>query len=207
VHYLEFSAGVMGSAQDGPWSFDGGSTATFGVRGLVNHEDQFAYKRYQAHGDFFYLRGQMRLTRALPWSTAATFRAAGQWAPDPLIANEQFSLGGVDTVRGYLEAEVLADMAAAASLELSTPRWASSADPARAFAVTGLIFVDAGIARQERPLPGEDAQSHLASYGLGLLLAGPWDLSGLFDLARTMSAGTRTMLHDTRVHFMLRMGF
>ena len=36
-------------------------------------------------------------------------RAAGQAAAEPLITNEDFSIAGIDGVRGYLESEVLGD--------------------------------------------------------------------------------------------------
>ncbi len=207
IHYMAFSASAAGNAQSGHWSFDGNGSANFGARGLVNDEAEFEYKRYGAHADFFYLRGQSHLSYALPLAMAASLRVTAQWSPDPLIANEQLSLGGVDTVRGYLEAEVLADTAAAASLELMSPRWVSRADSSNAFTISGLAFLDGGIGLMNRPLPGEDSKMHLGAYGLGLTFTGPWELNGLFDVARTLSAGSRTGAHDTRIHFMLRAGF
>jgi len=38
-----------------------------------------------------------------------------------MVSSEQFSLGGLDTVRGYLESEVLGDNGVAATLELRSP--------------------------------------------------------------------------------------
>jgi hemolysin activation/secretion protein len=207
IHYMDFSATVAGNIHQGPWSIDGNGGVTFGIRGLVNEEDQFAYKRSGAHADFFYVRGLFRVAHELPYSTSASLRVGAQWSPDPLIANEQFSLGGVDTVRGYYEAEYLADTAADAALEFASPRWSTGKDPARAFVLSALAFLDGGIGSVEQPLSHEVAQMHLASYGLGFLVSGPWALNGLLDVARTLSAGTRTPVHDTRIHFMLRMGF
>ena len=53
------------------------------------------------------------------WVT--TFRADGQWASEPLIANEQFGAGGVNSVRGYHEGEVFGDTGWHVSLEQQTP--------------------------------------------------------------------------------------
>ena len=39
----------------------------------------------------------------------ATFRGDGQWASQPLISNEQFGIGGVNSVRGYHEGEEFGD--------------------------------------------------------------------------------------------------
>jgi hemolysin activation/secretion protein len=53
------------------------------------------------------------------WLT--TFRADGQWASQPLISNEQFGIGGVNSVRGYHEGEEFGDTGWHFSLEQSTP--------------------------------------------------------------------------------------
>jgi len=53
------------------------------------------------------------------WVT--TFRADGQWASQPLISNEQFGIGGVNSVRGYHEGEEFGDTGWHFSLEQSTP--------------------------------------------------------------------------------------
>jgi hemolysin activation/secretion protein len=49
------------------------------------------------------------------------FRADGQWASEPLIANEQFGIGGVNSVRGYQEGQVFGDTGWHVSLEQQTP--------------------------------------------------------------------------------------
>jgi len=49
-----------------------------------------------------------------------TARADGQWSSEPLISNEQFGLGGVNSVRGYHEGEVFGDTGWHLSLEQQT---------------------------------------------------------------------------------------
>jgi hemolysin activation/secretion protein len=53
------------------------------------------------------------------WLTSV--RADGQWASEPLISNEQFGAGGVNSVRGYREGEVFGDTGWHISLEQQTP--------------------------------------------------------------------------------------
>ncbi|MGC9944125.1 MAG: POTRA domain-containing protein [Verrucomicrobiota bacterium] len=53
------------------------------------------------------------------WLT--TLRADGQWASEPLISNEQFGAGGVNSVRGYREGEVFGDTGWHVTLEQETP--------------------------------------------------------------------------------------
>jgi hemolysin activation/secretion protein len=49
------------------------------------------------------------------------FRADGQWASEPLISNEKFGAGGVNSVRGYREGQVFGDTGWHVSLEQQTP--------------------------------------------------------------------------------------
>jgi hemolysin activation/secretion protein len=50
-----------------------------------------------------------------------TARADGQWASEPLISNERFGAGGVNSVRGYHEGEVFGDTGWHVTLEQKTP--------------------------------------------------------------------------------------
>jgi hemolysin activation/secretion protein len=50
-----------------------------------------------------------------------SFHAEGQWVNEPLISNEQFGLGGVNSVRGYREGEVFGDTGWWVGLEQKTP--------------------------------------------------------------------------------------
>ena len=53
------------------------------------------------------------------WVTS--FRVDAQWASEPLISNEQYGIGGVNSVRGYHEGEVFGDTGWHWSLEQQTP--------------------------------------------------------------------------------------
>ncbi|HUZ06618.1 MAG TPA: ShlB/FhaC/HecB family hemolysin secretion/activation protein, partial [Candidatus Paceibacterota bacterium] len=53
------------------------------------------------------------------WVTS--FRLDGQWASQPLISNERFGIGGVNSVRGYHEGEAFGDTGWHMSLEQQTP--------------------------------------------------------------------------------------
>ncbi|HEX7027568.1 MAG TPA: ShlB/FhaC/HecB family hemolysin secretion/activation protein [Gammaproteobacteria bacterium] len=80
-----------------------------------------------------------------------------QWASEPLLSMEQFSSGGVNSVRGYRENRIVSDRGLFASAELRY----------RATPALGLsVFTDyANADNQDRPLNGEDT---LYSAGLGL---------------------------------------
>ena len=54
---------------------------------------------------YFYLRADGSWIQQLPLGLRGLLRVAGQYAVEPLISNENYSIAGIDGVRGYLEAE------------------------------------------------------------------------------------------------------
>jgi len=157
-------------------------STTFGLAGLGDDRTVFDNKRYQARPSFFVLRpeGSRTQTWANDWQWWTRF--AGQWSEDALISNQQFGLGGVDSVRGYFESEVMGDYGAALQLELRTPSFARPlgdwADEMRL-----LAFADGGVSALRDALPGQEDHSHLASAGLGLRLRLLSYFNGALDLA------------------------
>jgi len=75
-------------------------------------------------GRFVAWLGQAQWARRLPWlHSQLVFRLDGQWAADPLLPLEQFSVGGGRTVRGYARNVLVRDHGFATSLELRVPIW------------------------------------------------------------------------------------
>ncbi len=74
-------------------------------------------------------------------------RGSGQAATGPLISNEQFALGGINSVRGYFEGDEYGDSGWFASAEARTPllgtRVASFTDSVPTW-LRGSVFVDYG---------------------------------------------------------------
>ncbi len=78
--------------------------------------------------EFFAWRGQAQYLRLLTSDIILLLRSDLQWSNEPLVALEQFSLGGVLSVRGYRQAALLADKGLFASAEvratvLRIPEW------------------------------------------------------------------------------------
>lgn len=219
IRYAPFSLQYSGALQDGSgqWQFDIG--ASWSLRGLADRNvlcddglmhDQFDCKRAGARPNFAVLRGNLQRTQTLGagWGLLARldFQAAGQ----PLISNEQFSAGGVDSVRGYLDAERQGDDGWRARLELRTPPLLGESR------LDGhlLGFTDWAWLRVQQPLPQQEARFRLGSVGAGLRLK---DASGVhlsLDLARALRDGAetatgapRTRAGDTRLHVKLSYEF
>lgn len=200
-------------AYNGTWMEQGGSTgldatATLGLRGLFgNRDSEFDAKRPGASAQFATLRTGVQQTEAFGRWTASG-RVEAQLASGLLVPNEQYAAGGVDTVRGYLEAEETGDRAVRIRLELRTPslRMGSEAWPLR---LSGVGFYD--VARltllQYDPSTGSSLPAlHylLRGTGVGLRVSGPKGLSFDLDVAKALSDGgngdTNTKAGDYRLH-------
>lgn len=206
VHYLNWTAGYSQTWRAQRHTIGLTASIGLGIRGLINTPQEFEYARSYGNPGYFYLRFSGDALQALPAGMAIRGRLTSQWSQDPLVNNEQFSLGGQDTVRGYLEAETLGDSGAAGQLELHSPQLG------RHFGsilgqLYGFAFVDAGIATLLDPLPSQLYDFHLWSTGVGLRLEGASGFFGTLDYAIPQEDGVRTRKHEGRFDFMVRYGF
>ena len=206
VRYLNWSAAYFAL-----WRAAGGSVAlnagvNVGIRSLVNSSNEFENVRYNARPNYFDLRVGLNANQPLPFRFALAARVSGQWADAPLVNNEQFSIGGEDTVRGYLEAETLGDSGAAGSLELHGPSLGTHFGATLA-GLYPFAFIDAGVATLIDPLPGQSRNLALWSDGVGLRLDNPSGFAGSVDYAVPRRAGIRTRRDDSRIDFSLQYAF
>ncbi|MGF6337130.1 hemolysin activation/secretion protein [Bradyrhizobium sp. i1.8.4] len=153
---------------------------TYNVRTLSSPLDEFDAKRYKASPSFTHLNLDVSHTQELPEGFQLYGKVQGQIADGPLVSSEQFSLGGLDTVRGYLESEVLGDNGAVANLELRTPNVggmlqgelkSETGDGKPRFVTFNdwrfFTFFDAGYAAIQQPLPQQQPSFVAWSYGIG----------------------------------------
>jgi len=203
ITYLPFTVGW-----DGSWLGEGRTTklglaVNFHVRGLVGDEEEFANKRFKGSASYIYLRGNFSHTETWRQGWGLAGRASWQIAGQPLIANEQSIVGGVNTVRGYREVSALGDDSVTAGLEVFTPNYAT-------YLLQGLdefrllAFIDAGIVRVQQPLPGQTDRFDLAGTGMGFRLKGWKGLSADVAWAVALEEVGRTKAGDKRVHFLFR---
>ncbi len=149
------------------------------LRGVGNDQYEFDNRRYNADGGFLYLRGDLSHTRDLPYGFEIFGQAQGQVAGQPLVDSEQFSGGGLDTVRGYLESEVLGDNALLGSVELRSPSLPEfmGINEWRVF-----VFTEGGVLTLNDPLPEQQSQFTLASVGVGTRMQMFKHLNGSLDV-------------------------
>jgi hemolysin activation/secretion protein len=200
ITYVNLSAGY-----NGIWRSDLQTTSlnvvvNAGPRGVVNNSTAFENDRFKGRSNYFDVKADLLAIFRLPGNFSLRLRAAGQEATEPLITNEDFSIAGVDGVRGYLEAEELADQAVKGTIQLTTP--GLHADQKTIFDAYG--FFDEGRGTVIDALPGEPGSVSLQSIGLGLDLLPGEKVTGSVAWARALRDASVTRAGDSRVLFIFR---
>ncbi len=178
ITYFPISASY-GANWSGKHSFtEFNSTATFSLRGLGGSDElEYDNKRYQASAAFFHIRADASHTQDLPLGAQVFGKISTQGTANSLINSEQFSAGGMGTVRGYLESTQLGDNGLAVTLELRTPSLLgrmnpqpekeseATRDPANEWRIYG--FWDGARLSIVDPLPDQKDTFKLMSVGVG----------------------------------------
>ena len=173
---------------------------TFGMRGLGNTVKEFAIKRFQGRPNFVFLTARAERTQEFYWGSQLFARLTGQVANSPIITNEQFNVGGVDTVRGYLQSQRLADDGVYTNLEWRSPSFANKlGDVFTNARVYG--FADAAYLRTQDPLPGQDALARLYSVGLGMRVDLIKGFYTRLDWAYPLTGSSPIRAGEARLHF------
>ena len=189
---------------------------TAGTDVFVARQEEFARKRSGADADFIYLFGSLGHERALSDALNLTTSVDWQYTPDPLISNEQFTLGGVQSVRGYRQAEVLGDRGVRASLQLIR-RFDGFENIGAIDNLSAFGFVEGGYVSLTDPLPEQQKSFSLGSVGFGAEVGFLRRLKARADLAYLIEnapenapEGGEDITVDTdlgdsvRIHFSLR---
>lgn len=198
VKYAPFSASYSGTWQEPKATTQLSTGVTFGLRGFVSDETEFANKRVGASPDFFIAKADLQRTQGLPKGFEGFARIDGQFSGDPLISNEQYLAGGADTIRGYLEAEAAGDQAVHTTLELRTPSLFSTLPWLQDFKLTA--FYDAAQIRTVDAFAGQPKKSILAGSGLGFRMKAWKRFNTSVDLAWAMKDSEVTQKGDFASH-------
>lgn len=150
-------------------------------------------------GRFLSWLGQVKWVRRLAGGgLQLLFRADMQFTRDPLLPLEKFSLGGMNSVRGYPENQLVRDNGAAGGLELRIPVWSSAGG---ANTVHLVPFTDIGWAwnsKRDTPQP-----KSISSAGIGVLwnMADRANLQFFWGLPFRKLDRTSTALQEQGIHF------
>jgi hemolysin activation/secretion protein len=200
------------SAENSTTQFNAG--ITYNLRPLSDGIVTFDTKRFNASPSFTHFNADVSHTHELPEGFQLYGKVQGQVADGPLVSSEQFSVGGLDTVRGYLESETLGDNGVVGNLELRSPNIGdmlqkqmkneTGQGPAR-FTVFNdwrfFGFTDAGIASILRPLPEQQSRFDVWSYGVGARFKMFDYLNGTLVYSVPMVSQTYSAARNPRVNF------
>jgi len=207
ITYVPLMAQYRANWQNKTTSTEAQFTLNMAPRGLFgNSDEEFEQKRFNAKASYVYLRAGWKTQLLLGRGFQLLTRLEGQLSNQPLVSSEQFCLGGVYSVRGYLECESLGDNGLFGSIQiaraLSLPPSLSDIQGLTLFA-----FVDAGDTTLIDALPGQTDHFTQASLGLGLHFSAFRHLDGDLDVAFPTENSVDTKAWNPRILFRLAYGF
>jgi hemolysin activation/secretion protein len=206
IKYMNWSVTYGATLLAGASSITFDFTNNFGIRGIFNDPVEFENKRAFAKANYDYWHADATFEHPLPYGMAFALRLAAQYSTEPLISNEQFAIGGLSSVRGYLEAEDLGDIGANGSIELRSPSVTNffGVHPREAYVY---LFYDAAVASLIDALPAQIARYDLQGFGLGFRIAGFAGFNAGLDVANPRLRSTYEAANDPRIHFHFRYEF
>lgn len=160
--------------------------------GARNDDAAYAGSRFGADANWSTVQLDAGWQHAISGDWVIAARLAGQYAKAPLIAAEQFGIGGSNAVRGFAEREGAGDRGLRGSLEVTTPVIAGS----HRF----VAFLDAGRSRRLDALPGEVETEGLMSVGIGWRATIGKGFQLMVDAARVADGTPRFPDGSTKVH-------
>jgi len=178
-----------------------GATGVFDLRGLGSSDEDFDNKRYGATGSFIYFRGDFARTDEVGAGVQVAERASGQYTPVPLVSPEQFTVGGADSVRGYLEVQAAGDYGAIASVEARSPSLANWFGAPVLNEWRFFAFADVGWTGILESLPAQTSQFLLAGVGGGTRVRLFGHLGGMVEVGVPLTTVGTTLRFHPRVEF------
>jgi hemolysin activation/secretion protein len=200
ISYYPLSVAYTATWIGKSYTTDVNAGVNFHLRGMGSEPRQFDENRFNADANYIYLRGDLSHTQKLPRGVELFAKVQGQLADQPLVSSEQYGGGGLGTVRGYLEAELLGDNAGFGTIELRSPSllgwWGRKDSEWQLYA-----FAEGGLLGIHDPLPEQRSSFRLASIGVGTRVKLLDYLNGSVDLALPLITQTQTQAHEPFLSF------
>ena len=131
----------------------------------------------------------------------------GQISNQPLIDAEEYTAGGMESVRGYLESEQTGDNAIHATAEVSFPSPFEKSASMKWFQPTPYLFYDIAKLYVIDPLPNQESRFSLEGTGVGIRGAITKTFDYEADWAVALQPTTYTQRDDQRIHFKVKASF
>jgi hemolysin activation/secretion protein len=206
VTYVPLAASYTLQQEDARGGLKATVAVTAGIRGLGSDLATFQNKRANAEQNFVHLNLDVNLTHQLLYGFEGAIRVSGQAADGPLVSSEQFSAGGLTSVRGYLQSEAIGDQGLSGSVELRAPSLARFLGPyVEELRFYG--FVDGAALQVLSPLPDQTDFFDLYSVGVGMRFQILKHLSGEADVAVPLTSAVVTHADTPRATISVKSEF
>jgi hemolysin activation/secretion protein len=174
---LAYSATWRGAADEVSFYASGARNIPGGTAG---DQARFDLVRPGANADYTLSRLNFVWVHSFPHDFQGRVRFTGQYTPDELLPAAQFGIGGMDSVRGFLERQFIGDRGYSGSVELYSPDFGSR------FEVNGLrarvlAFYDDGRVWTINPQVFEPRTTGISSAGPGVRVGYKSNLSLRLD--------------------------
>lgn len=154
-------------------SFSGEYTQGLAAFGASSHNNPLASRGSLPVFQILNLGAQHK--RVLPFNWQGNFRLKGQFAGRKLASQDEFGLGGIDSVRGYPASDFLADCAVFTSTEILIPAYfipdnwkLPYAEATLKDQTTFVTFADYGWGGRRGALQSEKGEANLLGLGAGV---------------------------------------
>lgn len=204
IDYLPFTLQYSLSQRTEEHDLDASLALNMGLRGVGADDAEFRAKRYNASASWLALRADLGYTYKFRAGWRAGLRVSSQLASGPLISNEQFAAGGLDSVRGYYESQELGDDGVSGQLQIDSPPLFPNDPYLKDFRIFG--FADGAVLRVRDPLSSQDPRVELFSVGGGIGFRAFDHINASTLLAAPLRAKSSVPLdigNDLRVQFRL----
>jgi hemolysin activation/secretion protein len=204
VTYMPLSFSYSAVLQDGGGITQFNAGLNLSLRGMVSDQSQFEAARNKGNANYIFVIAGIQRNQKLPWGMGLLIKADGQAADQPLVPNEEYTAGGMENVRGYMESEAQGDDAIHGTIELSFP------DPVARFGIgkrlqtSPYIFYDIAQLNVKDPLSTQKGSITLDGAGAGIRGSLTKYLEYEFDWAVALNDTDQTQHNANRLYFKLK---
>ena len=169
IDYVSLLFGYDGMLRTDATRYNFGVDLKSGLRTLGNREEEFEQKRAGAKNNFAIFYANVGVTHDFVSGYRFKTDLDMQLSGDPVIGNEQYSAGGLNSVRGYLSSQELADGGYTLQTELWTPELAELLENDLITSLRFLGFVDyARLHNRKAAVSGRASGIDIMGAGIGV---------------------------------------
>ncbi len=156
-----------------------------------------------AENTYIYSRAYFDNLFTLPKDFLISLTLRGQAANKNLLPSEDLGIGGYDSVRGYYERELNADLGFISNIEIRTPFYSfvKLRKSNKKNGIQALVFFDYGLSSYYKQIPAEPKTDYIFGYGPGLRYNINPNVSAKIDWGFKGRTRNRFQGNESIIHF------